>query len=129
MLAVLDKAHFKSDEVQLEWTGIKPTLQAILIDMRDYCLTWQMPFIITDLTSTEAEDIALQRKSKTHRQGRAADIRCKFWPEWFCIQFETHFEDKYKKVAAMSGDPVKLNLIERHVGNEIHIHVQIRSNV
>lgn len=129
MLAVLDKAHFKSDEVQLEWSGIKVTLQGILLDMRDYCLTWQMPFLITDLTSTEAEDIALKRKSKTHRQGRAADLRCKFWPEWFTNQFIEHFEDKYKKVAALSGDPLKLNLIERHVGTEDHLHVQIRSGV
>lgn len=129
MTSVLDVSFFKSKEIQLEWPGVKVTLQEILIDMRDYCLVWQMPFLITDLTSTEAEDIRLKRKSKTHRQGRAADLRCKFWPEWFILQFVDHFEEKYKKVAALSGQPLKLNLIERHVGTEDHLHVQIRSNV
>lgn len=128
MIAVLDKSHFKSSEIQLEWPGVKPTLQLLLFDMRDYCLTWQMPFLITDLTSTEAEDIRLNRKSKTHRQGRAADLRCKLWPEWFITQFSEHFESKYKHVAALAGIPLQLKLVVRHIGTEDHIHVQIRSN-
>ena len=129
MVGVLDRPHFKTEEVAGEWVGIKPTLQDILTDMRDYCLSWEMPFLITDLTSTEAEDLLYKRKSTTHREGRAADLRCRFWPEWFTNQFIEHFESKYKKVAALSPKTLESNLIERHVGTEDHLHVQIRRNV
>lgn len=129
MTGVIDKAHFKTEEVAGEWVHIKPTLQSILTDMRDYCTSHGMPFVITDLTSTEAEDLLYNRKSVTHREGRAGDLRCKFWPEWFITQFEEHFESKYKNVAARVGTDLKCNLIERHVGTEDHIHVQIRRGV
>lgn len=129
MIGVLGKPHFKTEEVAGEWKDIKPTLQNILLDMRDYCVLHEMPFLITDLTSTEAEDLLYKRKSTTHREGRAADLRCKFWPEWFITEFEAHFEAVYKNVAAVSPGTLKSNLIERHVGTEDHIHVQIRRGV
>ncbi len=126
MIGELSREKFKSKEIQREWDGIRPTLQTILVDMDGYCMTWEMPFCITDLTSTEAEDLKYNRKSATHREGRAADLRCKFWPEWFCKQFEEHFEAKYKSAAAVSPKTKKCNLIEKHVGTETHIHVQVR---
>lgn len=128
MTTVLGKAAFKSEEIQKEWAGIKETLQEVLLDMQGYCMGHEMPFLITDLTSTEAEDLKYKRKSVTHREGRAGDLRCKFWPEWFITQFSEHFESKYKKVAALNKEG-ETRLIVRHVGTEDHLHVQIRRNV
>lgn len=34
-----------------------------------------MPFTITDATSTAEEDVKLERKSNTHLEGRAIDVR------------------------------------------------------
>jgi hypothetical protein len=129
MNGVLDAIYFKSESIRKEWAGTKPTLRLILADMKDYCVQYQMPFCITDLTSTEAEDIKYKRVSTTHRDGRAGDLRCKTWPEWFITQFCEHFESKYKSVAAQVGTELKSKLIVRHVGTEDHLHVQIRRNV
>lgn len=125
----MDKTHFKNDEVRNEWKDIRVTLQDVLIDMKGYCVMNGMPFLITDLTSTMAEDKKLHRTSATHRERRAADLRCIYWPEWFIVQFIDHFETKYKAIAALSGKPLKSNLIERHVGTADHIHVQLRGTV
>lgn len=128
MHKVLDKGMFKDEQVRGEWDGIKPTLQDILSDMAAYCLLAQMPFVITDLTSTEAEDIKYKRKSVTHRQGRAADLRSTHWPEHFIEEFTEHFMEKYAKVAATNAKGKNV-LIVRHVGTADHLHVQIRRNV
>jgi hypothetical protein len=129
MNGTLDSIHFKSPEIQREWMGTRPTLRLVVADMKEYCVLKGMPFCVTDLTSTLAEDKKYKRQSATHREGRAADLRCKHWPEWFIEEFIEHFESKYKSVAAQVGAELKSNLIERHVGTEDHIHVQIRRNV
>lgn len=122
----LDRKYFKSDEVFMEWDGIKEHLKPVLIYAKNYCEEWAMGFLITDLTSTEAEDRAMKRETETHRDGRAADIRCRDWPIWFREQFEKHMEEKFKDIAAKSSRTLKCNLIEIHIGNEIHVHLQVR---
>jgi hypothetical protein len=118
---------FKDPELLLEYQQISPTLRMILESMAKYVVAAGHSFIITDLLSEASEDKKLKRISKSHQEGRAADIRVRDWPLDFRQQFERHFEEKFKEEAAISLKTKKPNLIQIHDnGSGIHIHAQTR---
>lgn len=118
--------QFKHPELVKEYQQVKVRLQLILEEMAVFTVSHGFDFVITDLMSDALEDKKLKRVSKSHSEGRAADIRIKHWPEWFRIKFEKYFEEKYKKYAAKSLKTGQSNLIEIHgKGESIHAHVQI----
>lgn len=118
--------EFKHPSLLKEYRQVRARLQIILEDMAKFTVLHGYVFMITDLLSEASEDIKLNRVSKSHLEGRAADLRVRDWPEWFRIKFETHFESKYKHHAAISKISGKSNLIEIHNnGNGEHCHIQI----
>jgi hypothetical protein len=119
------RKYFKNEEVYLEWAHIKETLKEVLVAMQGFCELEGQEFTITDLISTEAEDIKYGRISPSHRERRAADVRTKTWTKEFKLKFEKHFEFAYEDFAAVSSKSGKKNLIEIHKGTEEHAHVQI----
>jgi hypothetical protein len=122
---MIHRKYFKNDEVYMEWVHITQTLKAVLFAMQLFCEAEGQEFLITDLISTEAEDIKYGRISDTHRDRRAADLRTKTWSAEFKVKFENHFETIFKSLAAISSKTGKTNLIEIHKGTEEHAHVQI----
>lgn len=126
-MIVLSNVEFKHPELLKEYRLIHPKLQLILEDMAQFVVSRGHKFVITDLLSEELEDKKLKRVSKSHQEGRAADLRVRDWPVDFRKEFEDYFEKKYLKYAATSLKTGQANLIEIHDnGNSIHCHAQIR---
>lgn len=117
---------FKYPELIKEWDQIRSRLKIILDDMALFCHQNGHEFIITDLMSEESEDKKLKRVSKSHSEGRAADIRVKNWPLDFRAKFKSYFEERYKGWAAVSKSTGQKNLIVIHDNNNgLHTHVQV----
>ena len=120
----------EGNEKQLkdELEKVNPVLKSLLIEMARWVCAKGFRFVITDLLSEEAEDIKLKRVSKSHREGRAADIRVRDWPKNFRRLFEEYFEKRYSSIAAVSAKTGEPNLILIHdngVGG-LHTHIQIK---
>lgn len=129
-MIVPSNVEFKHPELLKEYQLIHPKLQLILEDMAQFVVSNGHKFVITDLLSEELEDKKLKRVSKSHVEGRAADLRVRDWPVDFRKKFQDYFEKKYLKYAAISLKTGQANLIEIHsVGSGIHTHVQIRRNL
>lgn len=112
------------DEARLLY--LHPLVISIMFDMKFYCDENKIPFIITSTVSTVDEDQEINRRSSTHRTGRAFDASLKGWSEKELIDFKKHFNNKYKHVAAVDkkGRP---KFIVDHVGTARHLHIQIHS--
>ena len=114
-------------ELLQEYQGILHRLHLILNDMAVYCEASGQELVITDLLSSPDEDKRLGRVSKSHEEGRAADIRVRNWPDSFRKKFEETFEKRYVRWAAVGARTGKANLFEIHnSGSGLHCHVQIR---
>ena len=114
-------------ELRKEFEMIHPKLKSLLTEMARWVNSKSNSFIITDLMSEKLEDEKLKRVSKSHQEGRAADIRVKDWSNDFKRLFEEYFEKRYSDIAAISKKTGKPNLIEIHNnGNGIHCHIQIK---
>jgi hypothetical protein len=119
---------FKSKEVEKEYPLIRQRLRELLIEMACWVNDRGYAFIVTDLMSEDFEDSVLRRVSKSHQEGRAADIRVRDWPIGFRKEFEDYFERKYESIAAISKHTGLPNLIITHDnGNGIHCHIQLRN--
>jgi hypothetical protein len=117
----------QAKELKVEFTQIEPALRKLLIEMAQWVTSKGHKFVITDLLSEKLEDEKLKRVSKSHQEGRAADIRVRDWPKDFRKLFEEYFEKRYSHIAAISKKSGTPNLIEIHDnGNGIHCHIQVR---
>lgn len=115
-------------ELREELKIVSPVLALLLIEMSKWVSSKGYKFVVTDLMSEEIEDKKFKRVSKSHQEGRAADIRVRDWPKDFRRLFEEYFEKRYSHIAAISKKTLEPNLIEMHdSGNGIHCHIQIRS--
>lgn len=115
-------------ELKEELKQIHPKLKELLFEMAHWVNQKGYRFVITDLMSEELEDKKLKRVSKSHQEGRAADIRVRDWPKDFRRLFEEYFEKRYSHLAALSKKTLKPNLVEIHDnGNGIHCHIQLRA--
>jgi len=114
-------------DLKKEFNQIHPKLRELLLEMSRWVVSKGNRFIITDLMSEKLEDQSLKRVSKSHSEGRAADIRVRDWSKDFRRLFEEYFEKRYSNIAALSKKTLKPNLIEIHDnGAGIHCHIQIR---
>jgi hypothetical protein len=117
----------QAKELKIEFTQIEPVLRKLLIEMAQWVTSKGHKFVITDLLSEKLEDEKLKRVSKSHQEGRAADIRVRDWPKDFRKLFEEYFKKRYSHIAAISKKSGTPNLIEIHDnGNGIHCHIQVR---
>jgi hypothetical protein len=117
----------QAKELKVEFTQIEPVLRKLLIEMAQWVASKGHKFVITDLLSEKLEDEKLKRVSKSHQEGRAADIRVRDWPKELRKLFEEYFEKRYSHIAAISKKSGTPNLIEIHDnGNGIHCHIQVR---
>lgn len=118
---------FKHKEDMELFFKLHPYLILILSDMNLYCMNNDMEFIITDTISTLKEDLALNRKSTTHRTKRAADIRTRNWSQLEIKDFQSYFNHKYKDYAAYSKSGKPSLVVIHDNGNGTHGHIQIHS--
>lgn len=119
---------FKHKKDQTRFFYLHPLAAMLAFEMKYYCESHGLEYLITSTVSTHKEDEELGRVSSSHRTGRAFDLRCKSWPQGSIKKFVDFFEGKYGHIAAISGSSFKRNLIVVHdSGNGIHMHVQIHA--
>lgn len=116
---------FKTKKAHIRSVYMHPVISLIMIDMYWFCLSKNMPFVVTDTVSTAAEDSAINRRHTTHREGRAFDISVKGWGKKFRREFCAIYDQKYKDYAAISSSNLQPKLCVDHVGTGPHIHVQV----
>lgn len=116
---------FKSDKVKSEWAGIKPKLAQILMDADEFCTRHGEELMITDLLSDAFEDARIGRVSISHQEGRAADVRNKWWTPEFNASFIKWLEETHGKSGAISKSDGKRRIVVDHVGTARHLHIQI----
>lgn len=118
---------FKNADVASEYPRLRERMKIILRDAEDYLRGYGHELYITDILSDALEDKKLKRVSRTHREGRAVDVRCHAFSKDFIIKMIEHFNLKYETWAAISRNSGMPNLIVWHDnGNGQHLHFQIR---
>lgn len=116
---------FKTELIFHRFSECHPILQNIALEMRNWCVSNNCPFLITASKSTDAEDRALNRISKTHKEGRAIDLTSKGWSKEKIEEFIAYFSHKYADVAAIGINGPRL-ILYHNSGNGEHFHVQIK---
>ena len=70
--------NFKEDKDQMFFSLLNPILIMIYADLHTYAKeNYQIDLVITDTVSTPERDNKLGRRSTSHQEGRAIDIRTK----------------------------------------------------
>ena len=109
-----------------EFYQIDPRLQFILEDCARWVVASGYDFVVTALLSDAETDARLGRVSKSHQEGRAADVRCVGWPEEFIAKFIKFAEAAHGKDGAISAHDGQRRLVVFHnVGHGPHLHIQV----
>jgi len=117
---------FKTDLVYQRSEGLHQKLKEILVEMWRWTVDKKVPLFITEAVTTIEEDQKLGRVSATHREGRAVDLSSRAWPAEIIGEFQLHFNNKYKDVAAVTTAGEPLLVVFHNSGHGDHFHVQIR---
>lgn len=119
---------YANDVVADRFSQMLPRTQELAIEMDTWSQTnYGIELTLTETATTWAEDKALNRKSDTHRTGRAFDIRTRDLPESFIAEFCAHFRKKYPTLGAIKDGQYQLIVWKPH-GSGPHLHVQIKRN-
>lgn len=120
--------NFKSEKVEAGFPLLHSQLRDICWEMLRYCFENGMSFVITETVTTAEEDKALGRKSTSHREGRAVDIRTGFWPAKKRQAFMDHFDALYGNFGAVTPAGETRLLVFHDSGHGEHIHCQLHSS-
>ena len=123
---MLPSKYFKSSKVEIRSKYLNPLAYTLMEIMVDWLELKGVSPIITDTVSTIKEDYALGRKSQTHREGRAFDIRTQGWGKGLIREFAATFTKLHGNMGAISkitGKPVLL--LHHNSGSGDHFHVQL----
>lgn len=122
----MEESLFKSSIVESRSKFMHVKLQEIMQDMIDWLKEKGIKPVITETVTTLKEDARLGRTSKTHREGRAFDLRTRDWPRELIKEFENHFNSKFGKHGALGATTMQPNLLVWHdAGYGEHFHVQL----
>jgi len=119
--------RFKQKNDSITFFSLAPILVLIAADMDVWLVSRGYPgLIITEGITTEEMDISANRKTLTHREGRAIDVRTHDI-DIFDIQDLIKFiEDKYGFFGAISSETGDRNLIVFGDKNHLdHMHIQV----
>ena len=116
---------FKHQKDHIRFFYLHPLAAMIAVEMFQYCHDKGQPFLITSTVSTLKEDQEINRRSSTHRSGRAFDLRTTHWDDNFLSEFMTHFNRKYQYVYGAQSFEGQHKFLVYHVGTAPHLHVQI----
>lgn len=123
------KSIFKHRKDQSRFLYMHPVTLMIFFDMYSWCLEKKIEFKVTSTVSTIEEDEKLNRKSSSHRTGRAFDLSVRNMNSQQINEFRHVFNRKYERYGAVSKFTGKPTLIVLHdSGHGRHFHVQIHSS-
>lgn len=126
---MLQSKHFKSEKVEKRSKYMNQFAYTLMEIMVDWLEEKGINPVITDTVSTDKEDFAIGRKSVTHNQGRAFDIRTQGWGKGLIKEFQATFNKLYGKYGAISKVTGEPKLILHHdTGSGPHMHVQLNSS-
>ena len=128
MRVVSPSVKFKDNSQRDEFFQLDDRLQFILEDCARWVTLNGFEFVITDMLSEEMDDIKLGRISTSHRDGRAADIRTKDWPEEFVKKFLIFIDAAHGHHGATSLSDGKRRVAVYHKvkDNVYHLHIQVK---
>lgn len=119
--------QFKNDIVRRRYFNLHPVIRKVV----DHMATWSFGYdrkelVITESITTAAEDAKVGRRHRTHREGRAVDIRCRDWSKQKIKDFDAHFEIVWGKLGAISSKTGKPELVvdESMKVDGPHLHIQ-----
>lgn len=119
-------SHYKSSIIERRAKFMHPFMQQILNEMLEWLKAEGVHGVVTETITTLKEDAALGRKSVTHREGRAFDLRTRDWDRKLLKRFLDHFNKKYGKYGSLGTTTMQPTLLVHHdAGHGEHIHVQL----
>lgn len=122
---MLDKKYFKNQIAHIRSQYLHPAVAEIMAEMVEWLSKKKVTPIITETVTTLTEDAQRRRRSATHREGRAFDIRTRDWPEPLIKEFEIFFNKKYGVKGAIAPVSLQPTLLLHHdTGLGDHFHVQ-----
>ena len=111
--AIKDNVHL--GDIQM----LHPNLIFVFGVLVKFCADSNIP-----LTVTSIMDAVSIRVSRTHKDGRAIDIRTKNLSTTQIRMIKDHL-NKYNDLGAYSASDGKQRLVVEHVGTAPHIHIQV----
>jgi uncharacterized protein YcbK (DUF882 family) len=119
--------EFKESHREMDVLYFERNLVKVLLEMSEYFEEHGKPFLITSGIRNEAENRGVGAKSKTHCDGRAADVRVHGIDVFWIDDMVSHFLKKFGHYGAISSKTGKPRLIvwktdENHMD---HLHIQV----
>ena len=117
---------FKTELVRKRFRKMHPALQEIAITAMCYAIGCgvEQP-VLTETATTEAEDKALKRVSRTHSQCRAFDMRVNDWSGEQIDAMLVFLTKAYNHVGALQADGNRCVALCHDSGHGMHFHVQL----
>jgi hypothetical protein len=118
--------QYKDEEIERRAEMLNPALISIMIEMASFCASRDQVLVVTETVTTHVEDEKLGRRSASHREARAIDIRTRDWPQEFTQDFIEYFELRHGEKGAIPfgyADP-KL-IVDKSNTESPHLHVQL----
>ena len=123
---MLENENFKTELAKRRAVHMHPLLKNIMVEMVNWFAANKRLATITATVSTIEEDNLIGRKSRTHREGRAFDLRTWDLPKELVEECVDVFEKTYGHLGAISFKTNEPNLIVWHdAGTGAHLHVQL----
>lgn len=128
MRVISPSVQFKELSKRDEFYQLDDRLQFILEDCSGWVTSHGYEFVITDMLSEEMDDIKLGRVSTSHRDGRAADVRTRDWPQEFVKKFLIFIDAAHGHHGAISFSDGKRRVAVYHkvTDNAYHLHIQVK---
>jgi len=113
--------RFKHKRDEEMFYSLHPLLCGIVFDIAYFCIPYNYTPTVTATLSDIEKDRALGRKSSTHREGRAVDLRTRDMPTLLRKNLIEYLTKKYDSIAAAN----KIGLKRLVVDEGDHLHIQI----
>jgi hypothetical protein len=118
--------EFKNEKVKARAELLHYKMIQIMVEMKYFCDSYGMPFVVTETVTIPSEDLARGRSSSSHRDCRAIDLRTFHWSKKFIVHFIEHFMEKYNDIGAISSiDNKRRFIVDKSATNQPHLHVQL----
>lgn len=121
--------YFIKDGANPDYQTMHPQIFVVLGHLFMWC---QSNDLTCTLTSTN-ETVGFNRKSRSHKEGRAVDVRTWNFTEKQLDQLTAYLEETCGHLGAYSASDMKQRLVVRHGteagGRGDHLHLQVKPSI
>lgn len=115
---------FKTERAANGFELCHPKIREIALDLDGFLNDCSDELYITESFTTLKQDMALGRKSTTHREGRAIDIGTSHLDGFTIAELIRYTNQKYGRLGAIKGGQPRL-LVYGDKDHQTHIHLQL----